>query len=64
MLTVKTKFILTTFAIALSITVFSRHSSLYALEKFSVAGWSKPISEITNLLRQLMGHGGPGDGPS
>ena len=38
--------------IVLFITAFSANSGLYALEKFSVAGWSKPISEITNLLAE------------
>jgi NitT/TauT family transport system substrate-binding protein len=33
-------------------TLFSSISTVQALDKFSVAGWSKPISEITNLLSE------------
>ena len=36
----------------LLVTILWRSSDLQALEKFSVAGWSKPISEITNLLAE------------
>ena len=52
MQTLKTKFILKTLSVAFFITAFSANSSLHALDKFSVAGWSKPISEITNLLAE------------
>ena len=38
--------------IILLITLFSSISTVQALDKFSVAGWSKPISEITNLLSE------------
>ena len=38
--------------IILVITLFSSISTVQALDKFSVAGWSKPISEITNLLSE------------
>ena len=34
------------------ITFLSSISTVQALDKFSVAGWSKPISEITNLLSE------------
>ena len=48
----RTKSIFKASIIVLFITAFSANSGLYALEKFSVAGWSKPISEITNLLAE------------
>ena len=48
----KVNFILKTLSIAFLITAFSANSNLQALDKFSVAGWSKPISEITNLLSE------------
>jgi NitT/TauT family transport system substrate-binding protein len=38
--------------IILLVTFFSSISTVQALDKFSVAGWSKPISEITNLLSE------------
>lgn len=34
------------------VTFLSSISTVQALDKFSVAGWSKPISEITNLLSE------------
>ena len=36
----------------LLVTFLSSISTVQALDKFSVAGWSKPISEITNLLSE------------
>lgn len=38
--------------IILLVTFLSSISTVQALDKFSVAGWSKPISEITNLLSE------------
>lgn len=38
--------------IILLTTFLSSISTVQALDKFSVAGWSKPISEITNLLSE------------
>ncbi|MDC0399411.1 ABC transporter substrate-binding protein [Alphaproteobacteria bacterium] len=52
MRTHKVNLILKTLSIAFLITAFSANSNLQALDKFSVAGWSKPISEITNLLSE------------
>ena len=48
----KTIFSSKTTNIILLITLFSSISTVQALDKFSVAGWSKPISEITNLLSE------------
>ena len=41
-------------AIALSATVSLGASHAQALDKFTVAGWGPAISEITNLLHELL----------
>ena len=49
---IKTNFSSKITNIILLVTFLSSISTVQALDKFSVAGWSKPISEITNLLSE------------
>jgi len=49
---IKTIFYSKIINIILLVTFLSSISTVQALDKFSVAGWSKPISEITNLLSE------------
>lgn len=48
----KTNFFVNILFTAMILMLLIKTSALQALEKFSVAGWSKPISEITNLLAE------------
>jgi NitT/TauT family transport system substrate-binding protein len=50
--TSKSKYFSTNSLVAFLATIIISIGSAEALDKFSVAGWSKPISEITNLLAE------------